>query len=567
MNTLRLIFAGTLLACAATISGCSGKGNGGGNCGGYGGCEPANLGAGAPAVSGVTITGTGVSSVPAAGGIAIVSGTAGAVTITPTVSAPNGIASVDILLDNLLLTTPSLTGAGPSFPFALWNTTTATDGGHTITARVTDTRGLVGLRTIPVFIANTVTHNVSMTAFEEVPLIPSPATATAATGTGTVTVNQTTGAVSGTLTFANFRDTTATTGNFVDPTAAHIHEAFAGAAGPVIVNIAKASTSYFCGGTTLCTAVTGTNPQVAGAADPTFAPTATVTGRSSSWSIAAGTVLTGPQMTSYRAGRLYLNVHSGRFPAGELRTQIKPANIQVAMAALSGAQEVPANASTATGVVAVTTDSTLNTMTVHVNSDLAGVVGAHLHTGAAGVNGPVFINLVQDGALATHYLSTPESITVTPGDIADFNNDLTYANLHTAAFPGGEIRGQVLTSRLVAAMSNANEVPPVQQSYTGAVALTFNPYANEACVYGANPIPITDTITMSHIHTGAAGTNGPVVVNFGINLVNTCATSTAAILGVRASGTGVLGNPGNHYYNIHTTSYPGGALRGQLSRP
>jgi len=565
MNTFRLILTGTLFACAATLAACSGKGNGGGNCGGYGGCDGATTGAGAPSVTGITITGAGVSSVPAAGGIAVVSGIAGGVTITPSVLAPNGLVSVDILLDNLLLTNPSLTGPGPTFPYAGWNTTAATEGSHSITARVTDARGLIGVRSIPVFVANTVTHNVSMTAFEEVPLIASPATATAATGIGTVTVNGTTGGVSGTLTFASFRDTTATTGNFVDPTLAHIHEAFAGVAGPVIVNFAKSSTSYFCGGTTLCTALTGTNPQVAGAADPTFG--ATVTGRSSAWSIAAGTVLTAPQLTSYRAGRLYLNVHSARFPAGELRTQIKPANIQVAMAALTGAQEVPASGSTATGVVAVTTNSTLNTMTVHVNSALAGVVGSHLHTGAAGVNGPIFINLAQDGALATHYLSSPESITVSPGDIADFNNDLTYANLHTAAFPGGEIRGQVLTSRLVAAMSNANEVPPVQQSYAGAVALTFNPFANEACVYGANPIPVNDTITMSHIHTGAAGTNGPVVVNFGINLVNTCTTSTAAILGVRANGTGVLGNPTNHYYNIHTTSYPNGALRGQLARP
>ena len=64
-------------------------------------------------------------------------------------------------------------------------------------------------------------------------------------------------------------------------------------------------------------------------------------------------------------------------------------------------------------------------------------------------------------------------------------------------------------------------------------------------------------LTGAHIHSAAAGINGPVVVNFlsqlsGMNLFDTDLA-------------GVLTSPANFYVNLHNAEFQGGALRGQLS--
>ena len=70
------------------------------------------------------------------------------------------------------------------------------------------------------------------------------------------------------------------------------------------------------------------------------------------------------------------------------------------------------------------------------------------------------------------------------------------------------------------------------------------------------------TPTASHIHTGAAGVNGGVLVPFGATsfVRSGCTTTTKAIID------GILANPSGYYVNVHNASYPGGAIRGQLKK-
>jgi len=108
------------------------------------------------------------------------------------------------------------------------------------------------------------------------------------------------------------------------------------------------------------------------------------------------------------------------------------------LATLNGASEVPANGSTATGTATLTFNTTTKIFTLTVNHNIASPTGAHIHKGAVGVNGGV------EFPLTTASPITYTSAALTAAQEADLNANLYYVNIHTAAFPGGEIRGQLM---------------------------------------------------------------------------------------------------------------------------
>jgi hypothetical protein len=75
--------------------------------------------------------------------------------------------------------------------------------------------------------------------------------------------------------------------------------------------------------------------------------------------------------------------------------------------------------------------------------------------------------------------------------------------------------------------------------------------------------------TAAHIHEAAAGTNGPVVVNLaapGDGNAADCLTEGEAGKFVGGQTVAdVLSNPSGYYVNVHTSDFPDGAVRGQLS--
>ena len=109
---------------------------------------------------------------------------------------------------------------------------------------------------------------------------------------------------------------------------------------------------------------------------------------------------------------------------------------------LSGAQEVPPTASMATGMASATLDPD---GTLHWNVSYQGLSGpaaaAHFHGPAApGANAGVAINIGTQG------LGSPMqgAAHLTEAQIADLAAGRWYVNIHTAANPNGEIRGQVM---------------------------------------------------------------------------------------------------------------------------
>ena len=108
-------------------------------------------------------------------------------------------------------------------------------------------------------------------------------------------------------------------------------------------------------------------------------------------------------------------------------------------ATLSGASEVPANASTATGNATLTFNNTTKIFTLTVNYSGMTATDAHVHKGAVGISGPaVFPITVTTSPL---YLT---STALTTEQEADLKNNLYYINIHSSAYPDGEIRGQLM---------------------------------------------------------------------------------------------------------------------------
>jgi len=109
------------------------------------------------------------------------------------------------------------------------------------------------------------------------------------------------------------------------------------------------------------------------------------------------------------------------------------------LATLSGASEVPANASTATGTATLTFNSTTKIFSITVTYTGVTATNGHIHKGAAGVSGGVIFPFPS--------FTSPISYTSVALDAtqeADLGANLYYVNIHSAAFPGGEIRGQLI---------------------------------------------------------------------------------------------------------------------------
>lgn len=114
---------------------------------------------------------------------------------------------------------------------------------------------------------------------------------------------------------------------------------------------------------------------------------------------------------------------------------------------LDGLQEVPPNNSPATGSGSAVLDTVSGLITI--SGTYSGLLGTgefgHLHGLApAGANAPVIFDLTVGGG------NFSGSGTLTPAQVTGALNLLTYVNIHTSLFPGGEIRGQLVPEPMAA---------------------------------------------------------------------------------------------------------------------
>lgn len=186
------------------------------------------------------------------------------------------------------------------------------------------------------------------------------------------------------------------THNVTGPTLTHIHHGVAGVNGPVVFDLGS--------------------------------PTSPI---EATWDMSP------EEMDLLLAGELYVNIHTGGRPEGEIRGQLLERTVDRMTFPVDGSQEVPPTDSTATGDCLADLADDPASLFLQCTHDVVGATSIHLHTAPPGFEGPI----VSDLPLANDFAA---DVPLTPRFIADFAAGFLYVNVHSTDFPEGEIRGQVL---------------------------------------------------------------------------------------------------------------------------
>jgi CHRD domain-containing protein len=112
-----------------------------------------------------------------------------------------------------------------------------------------------------------------------------------------------------------------------------------------------------------------------------------------------------------------------------------------------------------------------------------------------------------------------------------------------------------------AKLTGAAEVPgPGDPKGGGTAELTLDPGKGEVC-FDLSVTNLQDP-TAAHIHEGALGKEGPVKVSLEAPKTGSskgCKSADAALI------KSMMQDPAGYYVNVHSTAFPKGAVRGQLS--
>lgn len=139
---------------------------------------------------------------------------------------------------------------------------------------------------------------------------------------------------------------------------------------------------------------------------------------------------------------VYVNVHSTQVGSGLVRGQMDKTIDYAVDVDLKGENEVSPVTTTATGraLLRLMTDKTLySVVTVQNLEPDDALTAAHIHSGAAGVNGGVIQGLCANAG----DFGINKNFVLTDAVITALKNDPVYVNAHSVNHGGGIIRGQI----------------------------------------------------------------------------------------------------------------------------
>jgi hypothetical protein len=234
------------------------------------------------------------------------------------------------------------------------------------------------------------------------------------------------------------------------------------------------------------------------------------------------------------------------------------------IATLSGDQERPAPVnSPGSGLLLGSLDRTTRVLSYTVTYQGINPIAGHLHRvtpNSTVGNGPVEIGF---GSLGSPIIGM--ATLTTQSRVDSLIGGAYYVNLHTTAFPGGEIRGNIRVRAagpiaLNATINGGQERPtPVSSAGTGLMQGLIDP-ATRVLSYtvaytGINPVA-------GHLHRITPNStvgNGPVEIGFGSlgsPIIGMATLTTQSRVDSLLSGL--------YYVNLHTTAFPAGEIRGNI---
>lgn len=201
--------------------------------------------------------------------------------------------------------------------------------------------------------------------------------------------------------------------------------------------------------------------------------------------------------------------------------------------------------------------------------------GMHIHLGFAGENGPALVpiraRLTPDRRTGI-IESADNFLPLTMVQMDALLKRRLYVNVHSKAYPEGELRGQILPlsdEYFHANIFGSQEVPAVMTNGSGAIDLEIR--GDELVVTGSFQAlegAFDPTVGGGvHLHSGRPGENGPAIIRLDPNVLpggkrgyflaarNTFTLQPGQLEAIRERG---------YYINIHTDLHQAGEIRGQV---
>jgi hypothetical protein len=155
------------------------------------------------------------------------------------------------------------------------------------------------------------------------------------------------------------------------------------------------------------------------------------------------TAVSPTQLAHLKNGLWYVDVHSAAFPNGEIRGNFRPSSPFVGW--MDGVQPLTPSGVAATGVARIGVDALSTPMEMFLMvsySTLSGTpMGIHIHGPALpGATGPILRSIGGNPGVNANFYSFGS---ITPSELAELRAGLWYFDVHSAAHPDGELRGQL----------------------------------------------------------------------------------------------------------------------------